>query len=122
MYRIYLTPIGRKGLNIKNIVIIKSDKENSKVGTSKHATPVAVRPSSRTHQNFEASTYYKARIGKNAIKTKRTGYMPINICSNIEYKRHEKTQIDKEILSHAQNSKVGTSGCTPDVPTLLFCA
>ena len=43
----------------------------------KTAEPIvkAVRTSSRTFQNFEAPTCYKTRIGKNAIKTKRFGYM-----------------------------------------------
>ena len=61
------------------------DKEKNGIIAKKTTEPIvkAVQPSSRTHQNFEASTRYKTRIEKNAIKTKCTGHMPTNIDSSI---------------------------------------
>ena len=68
-------------------------EEKSGILKLKTAKPTAktVRPSLRTHQNFEAATLYKTRIDKNAIKAKHSEYMPTLIDSRIEYKTHDKT-------------------------------
>ena len=52
--------------------------------------PKAVRPSSQTHQNFEAATRYKSRINGNGERPKVTGYIPKFIDSSIGYKTHDK--------------------------------
>ena len=64
----------------------------------------AVRPSLRTHQNFEATTHYKTRIDGNVVRTKHTGYIPTLIDSSIENKTHDKTPAAQyQITEHIKN-------------------
>ena len=53
----------------------------------------AVRSSLQTHQNFEASTVYNARIYKSNIEAKRIQYEPSLIDNRVGYKAHNKTPV-----------------------------
>ena len=60
-------------------------KAKNGISIKKTAQPIvkAVRPSLRTHQNFEAATRYKSRIGKIAIKAKHMKYISALIGNSI---------------------------------------
>ena len=103
-----------KSLDKVSNVVNKYPRVKGKSGTLiiKTAKPTAktVRPSLRTHQNFEAATCYKTRIDKSAVRPERTGFTSKYIDSNIEYKAHENTpavqnQTTKHIKNRGKNRK-----------------